>query len=105
MDQQTRPQQSPEMRMKTLKVIWTVLMGSVAMYALVAVQQGSSEARPELELFRNMLVGFAVLVAIMGRVLPLIFYRKSKNKVNSVITSHIVRYAMFESVGMFAMLL
>lgn len=98
---QTAPQ-TLEQKLKTLKVIWLAMAVSPLIYLLLAFLQLHNETRlTERTKIANLIWLFAVVFAGMGMLLPNMLFREAKPEAK--LAGYIVRYALFETVAICAL--
>lgn len=83
----------------TLRIVWLALMGATGLFLFLSYSLSQSAQVPENTQASNIVWGFAFVVAIAGKFLPPVIAKKAVNKQGALMIGYIVRYALFDAVG------
>lgn len=88
--------------LKTLKMIWLAMAGSVLIYLVIALMKNTPERVTERSDVANLIWLFGIGFVAMGFVLPQILLKNAPPKERLILT-YIVKYALFETIAVCAL--
>lgn len=95
--------QTPEQQQKIIKMVWMAMLVSTVFYLGVGYMQMHLLPQTLRTPIANLVWGFAAVFAGMGFVVPNMLFKRDTGPA-MLMQRYIVRYAMFESVAVLALL-
>lgn len=98
-----RPLPTPEQQYKTLRVLWFAMMAATLIYLFLGFVQANGAQAMERSPIANMVWLFGLVFVGLGFLLPNMLI-KGSDVPNKVMIEPIIRWAMFESFAVIALL-
>lgn len=96
---QSTPTATPEQQLLILRILWFSLMGATGVFAFLSFTLSQTNQNPYNEQMSQIIFIIAALVAVAGKFVPPFLAKSSPNKQSGLMVAHIIRYALFDAVG------